>query len=120
MLVEFCRQDFSKRHIGAILTGLLATVVLSFWFPNPAAQTCAVVTKGQNRGKCANPGATCKSGDLHGVCTKSGVKGEYECDCKTVAPPPPTCATLNVCPAGAPLANNLFYIHDLGGRRRDA
>lgn len=112
-----------RRH-GALkqpilLQGLVLSIVASLFPSSARAQACAVVTQGQSRGKCVLPGAACKSGTLHGVCTSIGVKGEYECDCKTVEPPPPPldCQTANVCPASAPLADHLFYIQDLGGGR---
>lgn len=113
ILLADCRHHLAKRHVRVLLPGLLAAVV-SFWSSSGAGQTCAVVQKGESQGKCANPEAVCNSGGLHGVCTDSGIKGEYECDCKTVPPPPPP--PLN-CPVSAPLANHLFYIHDLGGGR---
>jgi hypothetical protein len=81
MLLAYCRHDLAKRHVRALLAGLLAAVVVSFWSPSSTAQECAVIDKGQSQGKCVNPTAACKSGGLQGVCTNRGVKGEYECDC---------------------------------------
>lgn len=105
-----CCQHGVRKHV--VLLGLVLSITASLFSPSTAAQACDVVKQGQGRGKCANPGAACKSGGLQGVCTNSGVKGEYECACKTVV----NCA-LNVCPGSAPLANHLFYINDLGGGR---
>jgi hypothetical protein len=128
-----CRHNVSRGRHEVLVPGLLLAVVALLFSPSAAAQTCTAIDNGQNRGKCAKAGAACKSGGTQGVCTTSGVKGEYECDCKTPPPPPPPpvcsavppppppppafCANLNVCPANAALANQLFYIQDLGGGR---
>lgn len=73
-----------------------------------------------------NLGAPCTApGVYHGTCTNvSGQSStERECRCTGSPPPPPgppTCTTIPVCPAAAPLANNLFFIRDLGHRCIDA
>src|SRR5579863_6044329 len=120
MLLAYCRHNFAKQHVRALLLLLVAAVVVSLWSPSAVAQTCAVIDKGQSRGQCANPKAACKSGEAQGVCTTSGPKGEYECDCKTAPPPPPPPPPPVNCAAfcsGAPLVNRLFYIQDLGSGR---
>jgi hypothetical protein len=119
MLLARERHNLAKRHFRILLPGLLVAIVVSFWSRSAAAQTCAAIDSGQNRGKCVKAGAACKSGGTQGFCATSGAKGEYECNCKTPTPSvqPFNCKVVNVCPAGAPLDNRAFYIQDLGGGR---
>lgn len=125
MLLAYCQYDLAKRHVGALLPGLLA-VLLSFWSPSAAAQSCS----GNPEQGCMKPGAPCEApGIAHGTCNNvpGPHRGELECRCTgsppTPAPPQPTQPTLawcqqnNLCPVSAPLANHLFYIQDLGGGR---
>jgi hypothetical protein len=76
-----------------------------------------------------NPGAACQApGIAHGTCTNVPGRTQTERECRCTgspptpppAPGPPVCKTVNICPATAPLANNLFYIRDLGHRCIDA
>jgi hypothetical protein len=123
MALAYC--NVARRNIRVSLAWLLLTVVASLHPQGAGAQSC----RGDPEQGCLNPGAACEApGIAHGTCnTVSGrSQTERECRCTgspaTPAPPPPqpTCQAINICPGAAPLANNLFYIRDLGHRCMDA
>jgi len=94
-----------------LLPCLILVIGLFLNSENAAAQSC----RGNPTQGCTSPGAACTaSGGAHGVCTnvQNLPPGERECAC--MAPPGDACRA--VCPVNAPLANRLFYIHDLGHR----
>jgi hypothetical protein len=123
MALAYC--NVARRNIRVSLAWLLLIVVASLYPPGAGGQSC----RGNPEQGCMNPGAACEApGIAHGTCNNvSGPHlGERECRCTGSpgsAPPPsplPACQTINICPGAAPLANNLFYIRDLGHRCIDA
>lgn len=115
----------AQRTVGVAC--VLLTMVASLYPQSAGAQLC----RGNPYKGCTAPGAACViPGGGHGWCTDvPGLpRGERECTCSTTPPPRPPpaplppqpsatwCQASNICPDNAPLADRLFYIHDLGHR----